>query len=149
MRFVKKFSAHWGYGSLQQWSSRTLRYIKTAEQNSEDEHRQPTTHGNSESPRSNTAGGRLNSPGSSPPNGRFTSTVLPHYSRTFHLLARSHHSRHRGKRPVDRLDIPLRLSASHHHQPETSVSPEPSGSLPWTSWMTTGMLLCTRLSRWR
>jgi hypothetical protein len=32
-----------------------------------------------------------------------------------------HHSRHRGTRPTDQLDIPLRLPSNHHHRPGTSV----------------------------
>jgi hypothetical protein len=52
--------------------------------------------------------------------------MLPHCSRPFHPLAGSrpyprHHGRHRGTRPTDGLDIPLRLSADHHHRPRTSV----------------------------
>jgi hypothetical protein len=52
--------------------------------------------------------------------------VLPHCSRPIHPLARSrphpgHHSRHRGTRPTNRLDIQLRLPADDHHRPGTSV----------------------------
>jgi hypothetical protein len=52
--------------------------------------------------------------------------ILPHCSRPFDPLARRrphprHHSRHCGKRPTDQQDIPLRLSADHHHRPGTSV----------------------------
>jgi cleavage and polyadenylation specificity factor subunit 1 len=32
-----------------------------------------------------------------------------------------HHSRHRGTCPTERLDIPLRLLAGHHHRPGTSI----------------------------
>jgi hypothetical protein len=55
-----------------------------------------------------------------------TLRILPHCSRSFHPLAASrphigHHSRHRGPRLADRLDVPLRLSADYHHRPGTSV----------------------------
>jgi hypothetical protein len=52
--------------------------------------------------------------------------VLPHCSRPFHPLARSHphsgyHSRHRGTCPTVHLDIRLRLPTDHHHRPGTPV----------------------------
>jgi hypothetical protein len=37
------------------------------------------------------------------------------------LSQHGHHSQHRVTRPADRLDIMLRLSADHHHRPETPV----------------------------
>jgi hypothetical protein len=37
------------------------------------------------------------------------------------IASPGHHSRHRGTRPADRLDIPLRLSADNRHRPGKSV----------------------------
>jgi hypothetical protein len=54
------------------------------------------------------------------PRGALSDVILPHCSRPFQPLAGSrphpgHLSRHRGTRPADRLDIPLRLPTNHHH----------------------------------
>jgi hypothetical protein len=51
--------------------------------------------------------------------------ILPHCSWPLHALAWSHphpgyHNRHHGTLLIDRLDIPLWLSADHHHRPGTS-----------------------------
>jgi hypothetical protein len=50
--------------------------------------------------------------------------TLPQCSSALHALTRSHphprqHSRHRGTRPLHRLDIPFQLNGGHHHRPGT------------------------------
>jgi hypothetical protein len=54
------------------------------------------------------------------------SHILSHCNRPLHTMARSdphsrHHSRNRGKRPPDRLDIPFRLPVDNRHRSGTSV----------------------------